>query len=96
MSKVFKPNELVRIISLPWKNYGDGVVNIGDLVTIHHTKLSQYRCSNSPRYAVMNEMMAHSPGHNICTNHLQSLGLYLNPSRNKREGTYTKRRTTKE
>lgn len=86
MSKVFKPNELVRIISSPWKNYVDGVIQIGDIVTIHHIQSSDYY--TSARYAVLKELLANYPIHNIGTKHLQSIGLHCNPSRNKREGQY--------
>lgn len=91
MSKVFKPNELVRIISFPWRTYGDGVIQIGDIVTIHSIRPAIWQYRGSPRYAVMKEMLAHSPGHNIGTGHLQSTGLHCNPSRNKREGSYLSR-----
>lgn len=86
MSKVFKPNELVRIISLPWDNYGDGVVNIGDIVTVHSMRPGVW--TSWLRFAVMKELLEHSPKHNIGTRHLQSIGLRCNPSRNKREGQY--------
>lgn len=93
MSKIFKPNELVRIISLPWRNYGDGVVRVGAIVTIQQMKAAPY--PTSLRFAVLKEMLANSPQHNIGTKHLQSTGLRCNPSRNKREGAYFTRKSNK-
>lgn len=84
MSKIFKPNELVRIISLPWDSYGDDVVHIGDIVTIHSIRPAVW--DSHSRYAVMKEFLTNSPQHNIGTSHLKSTGLNLNQSRNKREG----------
>lgn len=82
--RVFKPGELVKVVSLPWATYGEDVIKVGDTVTIHAMKPE--RSWGGGRYAVMSEMLASAPHHNIGTGHLQPTGLRVSQSRNKREG----------
>lgn len=83
MPKVFRPGQRVKIISLPWRNYGDGVVSIGDIVTIHYMRA--WAGYYPQRFAVLKELLLTSPQHNIGTDHLE---LAPFQSRNKREGKY--------
>lgn len=89
--RVFKPGELVRIVSLPWATYCDGTAPIGSVVTV--ARMTDRDCFDvgwwgGARFAVIRELLPEYPHHNIGTKHLRSTGLRVHESRNKREGKY--------